>query len=156
MSRADKAALAKGAVAIRKAQAGAKEPKSKATATSDKLHPAVTWLPELPDAEYQELRDDIKARGLCEAIIRKSGFIIDGRHRLRACRELRIEPTFKEYSGADIVGEVLSRNILRRHLNSDQRATLVAKLRGDSVSAAAKERVKAHQFGSEPTAVSKS
>jgi hypothetical protein len=139
MSRANKAALAKGAEAIRKA-------KAEAASTADKLHPAVTWLPELSESEYQELRDDIKARGLREPILIKSGYIIDGRHRLKACRELGIEPTFKEYTGSDILAEILSRNLLRRHLTADQRAMLVAKPRGDSVGAAAKERVKAHQF----------
>ena len=120
----------------------AKASTTKATATADKFHPAVMWLPELSEAEYHELRDDIKARGLREPILRKSGFIIDGRHRLKACRELGIEPKFQEYTGIDILAEILSRNLLRRHLTADQRAMLVAKVRGDKLSSEAQARMK--------------
>lgn len=106
-----------------------------------KIHPAANWLPQLPDAEYWELRDDIGTRGLREPILVKDGHVVDGRHRLRACRELGIEPTFLEYDGdGDIIAEILSRNIFRRHLTADQRAMLVAKLRGPQLKAQAKER----------------
>src|SRR5438876_6167567 len=120
----------------------AKAATTKATAPADKFHPTVMSPPELSEAEYQELRDDIKARGLREPILRKSGFIIDGRHREKACRELGIEPKFQEYTGIDILAEILSRNLLRRHLTADQRAMLVAKVRGDKLSSEAQARMK--------------
>jgi hypothetical protein len=112
-----------------------------------KFHPAADWLPSLNGTEFQELKADIASRGLREAILVKSGHIIDGRHRYRACRELGIEPRFEEYDGTDIIAEILSRNILRRHLTPQQRAELVVKMCGDQLSADAQDRIKAHQFG---------
>jgi ParB-like chromosome segregation protein Spo0J len=106
------------------------------------IHPTANMLPQLSDAEYAELRDDIRTRGLLEPILRKDGHVVDGRHRLRACNELGIEPRFDEYEGADIVAEIFSRNILRRHLTADQRAMLVAKLRGEQLSKDAQARMK--------------
>ena len=44
---------------------------------------------------------------------------------------------------------------MRRDLTDNERAELVAKLRLPQWKAEAKERVKAHQFGTKPTAVSK-
>ena len=106
------------------------------------IHPTANMLPQLSDAEYAELRDDIRTRGLLEPILRKDGHVVDGRHRLRACNELGIEPRFDEYEGADIVAEIFSRNILRRHLTADQRAALIVKLLGAKLSAEAKTRMK--------------
>jgi len=86
-----------------------------------KVHPAANLLPELPESEFADLKADIAARGLREAILRKEGLIIDGRHKLKACEQLSIEPFFQEYAGSDITAEILSRNILRRHLTATQR-----------------------------------
>jgi hypothetical protein len=93
-----------------------------------KIHPAANFLPELSSAEFQELRDDIKARGLLEPILVKDGHVIDGRHRLRACEQLGIEPTLQEYEGTDCIAEIVSRNLLRRHLTAKERAEIAAKL----------------------------
>jgi hypothetical protein len=113
-----------------------------------KTHPATNWLPQLPDAEYRELRDDIKKRGQREAILVKDGYIIDGRHRYRACQELDIEPRCEEYDGhGDIVAEIASRNLFRRNLLPQERADLVVKMCGAQLKAEAKARIKAHQFG---------
>jgi hypothetical protein len=122
-----------------------------------KVHPAANMLPLLSENEFQELKADIAARGLREPIEVKNDFIIDGRHRYRACRDLDIEPTVQEYDGdpEDLIAEIVSRNILRRHLTADQRAELVVKMCGDRLRAEAKARVKAHQFGAKPTAALK-
>jgi hypothetical protein len=93
-----------------------------------KVHPAADWLPELSLEEFRELVDDIKTRGQREPILVRSGHIIDGRHRYQACRELGIEPRIEEYEGADCLAEIFSRNLLPRHLTTEQRAKIAAKL----------------------------
>jgi len=108
-----------------------------------KIHPAASILPELSQDDYMELKEDIRARGLIEPILKKRIEIMDGRHRFRACRELRMEPRFTEYDGDDEVAEIISRNILRRHLTADQRVAVLAKLKGEILSREAKARMKA-------------
>lgn len=110
------------------------------TMTTLKIHPAADWLPQLNGSEFQELKADIASRGLREPILRKDGFILDGRHRLRICNELEIEPIFEEYAGTDIVAEIASRNLFRRHLTPRERAELVVKMCGDQLSKEAQER----------------
>jgi len=105
-----------------------------------KNHPSADWLPVLSDSEYRELRDDIQNRGLREPILVKSGHIIDGRHRLRACKELGIEPRFEEYEGDDILAEIASRNLFRRNLTPQERAALVVKMCGDQLAKEAHDR----------------
>jgi hypothetical protein len=72
----------------------------------------------------------------------KEHFIMDGRHRYRACRELGIEPKFVQFDGDDVFGEIFSRNLFRRNLTPLQRAELVAKTIGGKLSADAQTRQK--------------
>jgi len=120
-----------------------------------KIHPAANWLPELPAAEYDELKANIAKRGLRDPILVKDGHILDGRHRYRACQELNIEPRIVEYEGTDLIEEIASRNLFRRNLTPEKRAELVVKMLGDKVKADAEARIKAHQFGVKPTASTK-
>jgi len=78
--------------------------------------------------EAQELAADIKAKGLLNPIITFHGQILDGRNRYQACQEMGITPEFLEYSGNDPLGDVISWNLTRRHLNEVQRASVAAKL----------------------------
>ena len=78
--------------------------------------------------EYRELRDDIVAHGVHEPLTIWQGKVIDGRHRLRACIELGIEPPTRQYDGDDPAGFVLSQNLHRRHLKPSQRAIVAARL----------------------------
>jgi len=108
--------------------------------TELKVHPAADWLPELPANEYEELKADIQNRGLREPILVKHGFIMDGRHRYRACQELDIEPETEQYEGSDVIEEIASRNLFRRNLTPKQRAELVVKMLGNKLKADARER----------------
>jgi N6-adenosine-specific RNA methylase IME4 len=77
------------------------------------------------------LKADIQENGLLEPIwLDGKERVIDGRHRLRACRELKIEPEFQrsDYDDDDIPGIVVGLNLRRRHLSESQRASVAAKL----------------------------
>jgi hypothetical protein len=91
-------------------------------------HPAAEAFPALLPAEFAELKADIAARGLLQAIWLYEGQILDGRNRYRACQELGIEPTFRTYEGTTPIEFAWSLNGLRRHLTSSQRAAIAVKL----------------------------
>lgn len=75
--------------------------------------------------DYAALVEDIRVNGLRESIwIDKSGRVLDGRNRQRACKDSGRVPAFRTYEGSDPVGFVLSLNLHRRHLNASQRAVL--------------------------------
>ena len=119
-----------------------------------KVHPVASLFPEMGAADFQALKADIKARGLMEPIwLSKDGRIIDGRHRYKACRELKIEPTCvrnKYDDDATIAGVVVSLNLKRRHLNESQRAMVAARLK-PMFEKAAQARMKAGK-AQEPSA----
>jgi phage N-6-adenine-methyltransferase len=92
------------------------------------IHPAAAAFPLISGGEYQALVGDIRANGLHEPIWKFEGEILDGRNRLRACLDARIEPTFRHYYGIDPVGFVVSQNIHRRHLDESQRGMIAARL----------------------------
>lgn len=92
-------------------------------------HPAADIFPMLGAGEMAELAEDIKARGLLDAIVLDGeGRIIDGRNRLEACRIAGVKPRFIEYMGSDVLGYIVSKNLKRRHLTESQRATVAAEL----------------------------
>ncbi len=90
------------------------------------LHPLCTLFPRLTGAEFDALRDDIKANGLRQPIILHEGMILDGGNRYRACVEAGIEPVFEEHCGGNLVSFVLSANLHRRHMTPGQQAAIVA------------------------------
>lgn len=85
------------------------------------LHPACMAILEMPQDQYEELRDDIKANGLLVPIATCDGQILDGRHRYRACQELGIKPRFEAIKVEDPWTYVWSLNVKRRHLSAEQR-----------------------------------
>jgi hypothetical protein len=94
-----------------------------------KVHPACSLFPEMSDGDYANLRDDIKARGLIDPITVHAGYIVDGRHRNRACDELGIEArTVPWVDDGDLVGWVCAKNLSRRHLTPSQRANIAVEL----------------------------
>lgn len=93
---------------------------------SYELHPLCTLFPRLSGAEFEALRDDIKANGLREPITLHEGMILDGGNRYRACIEAGVEPQFREFGGGNLVSFVLSANLHRRHMTSGQQAAIVS------------------------------
>lgn len=90
------------------------------------LHPLCTLFPRLSGAEFDALRDDIKANGLRQPIVLHDGMILDGGNRYRACIEAGVEPEFAPFEGGNLVSFVLSANLHRRHMTPGQQAAIVA------------------------------
>jgi ParB-like chromosome segregation protein Spo0J len=115
------------------------------SAITGECHPACLLLPEIGEAEFAELVDDIKQHGQRHAIVvDDGGLILDGRHRWRALRSLGVEPRLETFAGteAEKVALVVTENVHRRHLTTDQRAAIAAEL-AERLAGAAKERQRA-------------
>jgi len=95
------------------------------------LHEYAELFPSMGDAEFNELKADIKARGLIVPILlAPDGRIADGKHRYQACRHLKISPKFEKWtkSEEELLGHVIALNTKRRHLNESQRAMVAARI----------------------------
>jgi hypothetical protein len=91
-------------------------------------HEYANLFPMLPDAELQELANDIKAHGLQVPVTTYQGKILDGRNRWRACEIAGVGPATAEYIGDDPLAFVVSGNLYRRHLSESQRGMVAAKM----------------------------
>ena len=81
--------------------------------------------------EFNALKQSIRRNGQSEPILLFGGKVVDGRHRLKACQELGIEPkvqtlSVKNYEQAKSMA--FARNINRRNLATGQRALMAAAL----------------------------
>ena len=83
-------------------------------------HPLAKLFPDLPDADFAPLVEDIRRNGVKVPILVYRGQILDGRQRYRACQKLGIPCPTVTWNGRDLWMEVQSRNLLRRHLAKDQ------------------------------------
>jgi hypothetical protein len=98
------------------------------------FHPYADLFPLIEGEEFDALVADIKANGLHEPImLYDDGKILDGRNRYRACLKADIAPKFVQFR--DIppptispISYVISRNINRRHLTTQQRIAIAAEL----------------------------
>lgn len=86
------------------------------------FHEIANIFPLIQGAEFDELVEDITKNGLLEPIVLHEDKILDGRNRYNACQQAGITPKTVVYNGNDPLGHVISLNVLRRHLASDQRA----------------------------------
>ena len=102
--------------------------KTSKTSKTLKIHPLCAAVPAMADADFNNLIADINEHGLIDPITVYQGQVLDGRHRLKACKKLNIEPSFIEYDGDNPRSFVISKNKMRRHLNESQRALWAARL----------------------------
>jgi ParB-like chromosome segregation protein Spo0J len=96
------------------------------------VHDAAMLMPEMPEEEYQELKESIRKNGQQDPIVILGDKIIDGRHRFRACRELGKKPLRKTMCGLGITDPyeyVIATNLHRRHLDAGQRSAVGVKLK---------------------------
>lgn len=114
--------------------------------TTYPLDPCVELFPAMNSDEFNALKQSIRRNGQSEPILLFWGKVIDGRHRLKACQELGIEPkvetlSVKTYEQAKSMA--FARNINRRNLSTGQQALMAAALctrkPGQAKFAAAKE-----------------
>jgi hypothetical protein len=91
-------------------------------------------LPDLTPEEYAALKADIAKRGYDPAhpiVVDEAGNILDGHHRMAACRELGITPPTVTRAGLTEEQKLeyaLSANLRRRHLGQEERRALVRRL----------------------------
>jgi N6-adenosine-specific RNA methylase IME4 len=91
-------------------------------------HAVADVFPMLPEAELKRLAANIKENKQHEPIVMYENKILDGRNRYRACLLAGVTPLFENYAGDDPVGYVISRNLMRRHMDVRERAVAAAKL----------------------------
>ncbi len=77
---------------------------------------------------FEDLVKSVDANGLIEPITLLDYKILDGRNRYNACMKAGVEPSFVPFEGDDPLAFVLSKNLIRRHLNESQRALAAARL----------------------------
>jgi ParB-like chromosome segregation protein Spo0J len=63
------------------------------------FHEVANIFPLMDGDEYKALVEDIRHNSQREPIWTYQGKIIDGRNRFRACKEVGIEPHFKQWDG---------------------------------------------------------
>ena len=93
-----------------------------------KPHPLAEKFPPMGEAEFAKLVADVRKKGQVAPIILDGDVILDGLHRLRACRKAKIVPNFKQFrelmlscSPEDFIW---SANVERRHMSKPQLVSL--------------------------------
>ena len=87
-------------------------------------------LPELSPEQFEALKQDIARRGVVvPVIVDEFGQVLEGHHRVRACRELGINdyPVEVRAGMSETEKRVFARkiNVLRRHLTREQIRSLI-------------------------------
>lgn len=99
--------------------------------TDFEAHPLADLFPLIEGADFDDLCEDIREHGQREPIVLFDGRILDGRNRYRACREIGIEPEFRQFDRdreGDPEAFVFSVNAKRRHLDQKGKQTLARRL----------------------------
>jgi len=90
-----------------------------------KAHKFSKYFPAMSADEFQRLVDDIKTNGLIEPITIFEGAILDGVHREKACKKAKVEPRYEEWTDTNPLKWVMSKNLIRRHLEEGQRTLIL-------------------------------
>lgn len=111
-------------------------------------------VPEMSASEWQEFIENVKKFGIRQPItINKDLTILDGRHRVRACKELgieRIAAIVNEMDGQQAIEYVRDTAIERRTLSVEQRLDIIFKcedLMNNLVEEAKKRKVEGQEKG---------
>ena len=104
-------------------------------------HEASTIFPIMEEGQYQELKKDIQKNGLLNPIVMYQGKVLDGRHRYRACLELKVDLKFTTFTNTTIEAPefVMSQNMARRHMTKSQCAAAAVKYK-ELISASVKAK----------------
>lgn len=110
------------------------------TANSVEVHPVADALPMIKGAAWDEFVEDIRANGLKNPIdLLPDGRVIDGRNRLKACRQLGIEPIYRTVT-EDPTTYVMTMNIHRRNLDASRKSALAVSIMAHTEAAKAAKR----------------
>jgi N6-adenosine-specific RNA methylase IME4 len=104
-------------------------------------------VPPLKEADYNALRENIRAKGVLVPLdVTAAGVVLDGHHRLRAARELGLETVpVRLVKPADELLYLLEMALLRRQLEKGPRAALAVELANvQGLRAEARERQRAN------------
>ena len=86
-------------------------------------------IPEMTEKEYLDLKTSIDEEGIRHAIdINADNTILDGRHRVRACKSLGIESikcNRHDLSGSEVIKFVVDTAVQRRSLSSTQKLDII-------------------------------
>jgi ParB/RepB/Spo0J family partition protein len=99
--------------------------------TKYKAHALAETVPgEMGKDEFAALCASIKANGQQNPIIIYEDQILDGRHRERACQQLKVKPIYAKFTGTkeEAIALVLIWNLDRRQLTSIQRGVVAARM----------------------------
>jgi vacuolar-type H+-ATPase subunit I/STV1 len=110
-------------------------------------HEIADLFPLMDKKRLKELAEDIARNGLLSPITTLDGKILDGRNRYRACLMTNQELAFEEFHGdvRHALEYVVSKNLMRRDLDDEQRGQIWSKAAG-WIEAEAKERKKRVRF----------
>ena len=104
-------------------------PEGNKPADDYQVHAAAAIFPPMRETEFDALVADMREQGQLEALWTFNGQVIDGRHRLRACKILGLAPRTREWDGQGSLTEfIVSTNLRRRHLKENQRAMVAARM----------------------------
>lgn len=109
------------------------QPKVRTEDKEPEYHDLSTVFVSFEDTqEFDGIVDSIKQYGLFEPILMWQGWIVDGRHRHKACLKADVKPTY-EYIPDDtpfniVLDRVVGANLMRRHMTTGQRAMTAAAL----------------------------
>jgi hypothetical protein len=95
------------------------------------IHPLAEKMPPMSEQEFSALVDDIAENGLLEPITLYQGMVLEGRHRYKSCNQLGYkfkETDFVALATGDPLAYVVSKNIMRRHLTTEQKRDLIKAL----------------------------
>jgi hypothetical protein len=108
------------------------------------VHPEAQRLPEWPTdhPRFKAFTDDVRRRGIQQPIlIDHEGRILDGRMRLRAAKQLRIDELMCVVIADDVINAILQSLLQRRHYTRGALAYLAFPLLADAFDEARRRRL---------------
>jgi hypothetical protein len=96
------------------------------------FHELANIFPMIEGTTFDALAADIASHGVREPVVLFEGKILDGRNRYRAAHQTGTRFATVDYTGPDARAFVMSMNLHRRHLTTEQRRELIrSELRTD-------------------------
>jgi len=93
------------------------------------FHDACLLFDEITDEDFADMVEDIRQHGLLTPITQlPDGRVIDGKNRVRACRQAGVKIRARTYTGTNPIAFVISVNDRRRHSTKTRRREVIAAL----------------------------